>query len=180
LKVAVLERATIEDRGGNTRWTEALMRMKSETEVADDLEDHFMANSGFHLDPSLIQEAGDSHEDRSAIVRSLGVTDPELISTLSSEAGHALTWLKKFGITYSDMPTYLITQSTTRLMPVGGGWALVEALVKAGENLGVKFFYETPGMIYAWFLFYFGALLLVFMAVYASKTKINFRGYETK
>ena len=33
LKVAVLERATIEDRGGNTRWTEALMRMKSETET---------------------------------------------------------------------------------------------------------------------------------------------------
>ena len=146
LKVAVLERATIEDRGGNTRWTEALMRMKNETEVADDLEDHFMANSGFHLDPSLVQEAGDSNENRSAIVRSLGFTDPELISTLSSEAGKALTWLKKFGITYSDMPTYLITQSTTRLMPVGGGWALVEALVKAGENLGVKFFYETTAV----------------------------------
>jgi tricarballylate dehydrogenase len=146
LKVAVLERATIEDRGGNTRWTEALMRMKNETEVADDLEDHFMANSGFHLDPSLVQEAGNSHDNRSAIVRALGFTDPEIISTLSSEAGKALTWLKKFGITYSDMPTYLITQSTTRLMPVGGGWALVEALVKAGENLGVKFFYETTAV----------------------------------
>lgn len=48
------------------------------------------------------------------------------------------------------------------------------------DDVSVKFFYETPGMIYAWFLFYFGALLLVFMAVYASKTKINFRGYETK
>ena len=48
------------------------------------------------------------------------------------------------------------------------------------DDVSVKFFYETPGMIYAWFLFYFGALLLVFMAAYASKTKINFRGYETK
>jgi hypothetical protein len=48
------------------------------------------------------------------------------------------------------------------------------------DDVSVKFFYETPGMIYAWFLFYFGALLLIFMAVYASKTKINFRGYETK
>ena len=35
-KVAVLERAAVEERGGNTRWTEAFMRMKSETEVADD------------------------------------------------------------------------------------------------------------------------------------------------
>jgi len=143
LSVAVLERATIEDRGGNTRWTEALMRMKNETEVADDLEEHFMNNSGFHLDPSLVQESGDSEANRSAVVRSLGFTDPELISTLSSQAGAALTWLKKFGVTYSDMPTYLITQSTTRLMPVGGGWALIEALIKAGEKLGMKVFYET-------------------------------------
>ena len=28
--VGVLERAVREERGGNTRWTEALMRMKSE------------------------------------------------------------------------------------------------------------------------------------------------------
>ena len=28
--VGVLERAVLEERGGNTRWTEALMRMKSE------------------------------------------------------------------------------------------------------------------------------------------------------
>lgn len=143
LKVAVLERAPIQDRGGNTRWTEALMRMKNENEVADDLEDHFMANSGFHLDPSLVGEAILPSEERSAIARSLSFTDPELISTLSENAPGALAWLKTYGITFSDMPTYLITQSTTRIMPVGGGWALVEALAKAAENLGVTFFYET-------------------------------------
>jgi len=143
LKVAVLERAGIADRGGNTRWTEALMRMKNENEVADDLEDHFMANSGFHLDPSLVEEAGLSHAERSPIARALSFTDPEVIATLSTEAGPSLAWLKKFKITFSDMPTYLITQSTTRIMPVGGGWALVEALCKAGEDLGVSFFYET-------------------------------------
>lgn len=143
LKVAVLERAGIAERGGNTRWTEALMRMKNENEVADDLEDHFMANSGFHLDPSLVEEAGLSHAERSPIVRALSFTDPDVISTLSTDAGPSLAWLKKFSITFSDMPTYLITQSTTRIMPVGGGWALIEALCKAGENLGVSFFYET-------------------------------------
>lgn len=143
LKVAVLERADIAERGGNTRWTEALMRMKNENEVADDLEDHFMANCGFHLDPSLVQEAGRSHAERSSIVRALSFTDPEVISTLSTDAGPSLAWLKTFKITFSDMPTYLITQSTTRLMPVGGGWALIEALCKAAEDLGVSFFYET-------------------------------------
>ena len=52
-RVAILERAPQEDRGGNTRWTEAFMRMKNEDEVSDDFEEHFMQNSGFHLDPQL-------------------------------------------------------------------------------------------------------------------------------
>ena len=39
-KVAVLERAPIEERGGNTRYTDAYLRMKSETEVTDDFETH--------------------------------------------------------------------------------------------------------------------------------------------
>lgn len=142
-KVVVLERAPFEDRGGNTRWTEALMRMKNENEVADDFEDHFMANSGFHLDPSLIEESILPDEQRSPIVRALSFTDPEIISTLADNAPHALSWLKQFNITFSDMPTYLITQSTTRIMPVGGGWALIEALAKAAEKLGVEFLYET-------------------------------------
>ena len=142
-KVAVLERAPFEERGGNTRWTEAFLRMKNENEVSDDFEEHFMANSGYHLDPSLVQEAAGPYEDRSSIVKSLSFTDPEIIATLAAEAGPTLRWLKQFGITYSDMPTYLITQSTTRICPIGGGWALVEALAKAAEELNVNFFYET-------------------------------------
>jgi len=143
LSVAVIERAPFEERGGNTRWTEALMRMKNEEQVADDFEEHFSANSGFNLDPSLVQEAILPNESRSQIVRGLSFTDPELIFTLADKAPESLAWLKKFGIKFSDMPTYLITQSTTRIMPVGGGLALVEALGKAAEDNGVKFFYET-------------------------------------
>lgn len=141
-KVAVLERATFEERGGNTRWTEAFMRMKNENEVSDDFEDHFMANGGFHLDPSLVQETARPYEEWPSIVKALSFTDPEIIGTLAAEAGPTLQWLKQFGITYSDMASYLITQSTTRISPVGGGWALVEALGKAAEQLGVTFFYE--------------------------------------
>ena len=53
-RVAVLERAPPEERGGNTRYTEAFMRMKSEAEVADEIESHFLANAGAHLDPALM------------------------------------------------------------------------------------------------------------------------------
>lgn len=48
------------------------------------------------------------------------------------------------------------------------------------DDVSIKFFYETPGMIYAWYLFYIGTLLLVLVAVYASKFRIYFREYETK
>ncbi|MBM9593874.1 FAD-dependent oxidoreductase [Roseitranquillus sediminis] len=142
-RVAVLERATEEERGGNTRWTEAFMRMKSEDEVSDDFEEHFMANSGFHLDPGLVQETMRAPEDWPAIVKALSFTDPELIGTLAAEAGPTLGWLKGYGVTFSAMPSYLITQSTTRISPVGGGQALIDALAAAAERLSVDFFYET-------------------------------------
>ena len=141
--VALLERATREERGGNTRWTEAFLRMKNETEVSEDFEEHFMTNSGHHLDPSLVNETASDYDNWSPIVKSLSFTDPEIIATLSAQAGPTLAWLKQFGIKFSDMPTYLITQSTTRICPVGGGLALVETLTEAAEKAGVRFHFET-------------------------------------
>ena len=127
-RVLVLERAPREDRGGNTRWTEAFMRMKSEHEVADDFESHFMANAGHYLDPSLVQEMAGDPEQRSAIVKALGMTDPDVIATFAENAGPTLQWLKTFGVTFDFLPSYLITSCTPRLAPLGGGLALVQAL----------------------------------------------------
>lgn len=143
LEVAVLERAPIEERGGNTRWTEAFMRMKNEDEVSDDFEEHFMANAGKYLDPDLINGAAKPYAEWPSILKALSFTDPEMVSTLASQAGATLRWLKTFGISFSDMPTYLITQSTTRICPVGGGLALVEALAGFCEAKGVDFYYQT-------------------------------------
>lgn len=142
-KVALLERATIEERGGNTRWTEAFLRMKNETEVSDDFAEHFMDNSGTHLNPELVNETARPYEEWPAIVKALAFTDPEIIGRLVDEVPPTMAWLKEHGIRFSDMPTYLITQSTTRICPVGGGLALVEALAARAEALGVRFFYET-------------------------------------
>ncbi len=142
-QVTVLERATKEERGGNTRWTEAFMRMKNEDEVADDFVDHFMDNAGSHLDPSLVAETARDYAQWPSIVKTLSFTDPEIIGTLASHAGPTLGWLRTIGIRFSDMPTYLLTQSTTRICPVGGGLALVEALAARAEDLNVAFRYET-------------------------------------
>jgi tricarballylate dehydrogenase len=144
--VTLLERSTKEERGGNTRWTEAFMRMKNEKEVADDFIEHFVANAGCHLDPSLINETARNYSEWPSIVKALSFADPEVISTLATEAGPTLSWLKEYGIQFSVMPTYLLTQSTTRICPVGGGLALIDALADRAEKLGVKFQYETTAV----------------------------------
>jgi tricarballylate dehydrogenase len=142
-RVAVLERAPREDRGGNSRWTEAYLRMKSESEVADDFEAHFGANAGHNLDPSLLKAVAGAYEDRPGIVKALGFTDPELIGAFAEGAGPALAWLKGFGVKFDFLPNFFITTCTTRMAPVGGGLAMVEALATWAEQNGVPIFYET-------------------------------------
>jgi tricarballylate dehydrogenase len=86
-RVAILERSVRAERGGNTRWTESLLRMKSETEVSDDFEEHFASNAGHYLDPELISETTRDHRDWPSIVKTLGFTDPELIAKFADAAG---------------------------------------------------------------------------------------------
>ena len=105
--------------------------------------EHFAENAGWHLDPSLINETSRDYNEWPSILKSLSFTDPELVNTLASQAGPTLQWLKGYGIKFSDMATYLLTQNTTRICPVGGGLALVETLASEAEKLGVDFLYET-------------------------------------
>ena len=144
-RVALLERAPKEDRGGNTRYTESFWRMKSRDEVSDDLEEQLAANAGGHLDPEIIRDAALPYEDWPPLLKGLGFTDPEVISTLANNAGPTLNWLSGFGVTFDFLPNYFITQSTTRMAPAGGGLALVEALASYAESVpgDITIFYRT-------------------------------------
>lgn len=142
-RVAIIERAPKEERGGNTRWTEALLRVKSESEVSDDFEAHFARNAGHYLDPVLIAETARDWDNWPAIVKTLGFTDPELIATFARAIPSTIAWLKTFGVRFDFLPTYFITASQPRMAPVGGGLALVEALGAWCETEGAQFFYRT-------------------------------------
>jgi tricarballylate dehydrogenase len=141
--VAVLERSPPEDRGGNTRWTEAFLRLKSEDAVADDFESHFAKNAGHHLDPEIVAETAGDFSSRSPISKTLGFTDPDLIARFAAEAPGAVRWLKGFGVKFDFLPMYFITTSTTRLGTVGGGRAMVEALGAWADGNGIATFYRT-------------------------------------
>lgn len=142
-RVAILERSTKDERGGNTRWTDALLRMKSEREPSDDFAAHFAANAGYYLDPELVAETARDRDSWSSIVRTLGFTDPEVIATFAGAVGPTVGWLKSFGLKFDFLPTYFITASQPRMAPIGGGLALVEALAGWCESNGAQFHYQT-------------------------------------
>jgi tricarballylate dehydrogenase len=142
-RVALIERSVKEERGGNTRWTEALLRMKSESEPSDDFETHFASNAGHYLDPELVAETARDWDNWPAIVKTLGFTDPEVISTFAGAVGSTVKWLKTFGVKFDFLPTYFITACQPRMAPIGGGLALVEALAGWCEQNGAHFFYQT-------------------------------------
>ena len=58
LKVINLERSGEEHFGGNSRWTEAYLRMKNDAEVSDDFEERFAQNAGVNLDPNVLDAVG--------------------------------------------------------------------------------------------------------------------------
>jgi tricarballylate dehydrogenase len=142
-RVAILERAPREERGGQSRYTEAYLRMKSETEVTDDFEHHLAENSSGYVDPDLIAESARPPRERAAYAAALSIADPDFIGTFADEAGPTIAWLKRFNLRFDFLPTQFLTKSQPRLLPVGGGLALVEGLAAQAERLGVRFFYET-------------------------------------
>src|SRR3954453_2976625 len=79
-EVTILERAPREERGGQTRYTEAYFRMKSEHEVTDDFEAHLAKHASGYVDPSLVDETSEPRANWPGVVKSLSFNDPDLIS----------------------------------------------------------------------------------------------------
>jgi tricarballylate dehydrogenase len=145
LRVAVLERASREERGGQSRFTEAYLRMKSHTEVTDDFDTFLAEHSGYYQDPDFVAETLADRADWSAQSRALGSVDASVISTFAEQVPGTIEWLKGNGVKFDFLPTQFLTSTQPRLLPVGGGEAIVEALAAKAEALGAEFFYETSG-----------------------------------
>src|SRR5688572_33072243 len=79
LKVINLERSGEEHFGGNSRWTEAYMRMKNDAEVSDDFEEHFANNAGWNIDPTVLSAHGDDTAHRPSYAKAHSLPDPDVI-----------------------------------------------------------------------------------------------------
>lgn len=172
-RVALVERATAEEAGGNTRYTEAYLRMRSEDEVSEDFADALLGDFMGYPDPGLTQQFV---RDRPAWPQNLAgmhILDPDLVGAFADAAGPTLAWLRTHGVTFGPITTGFITTSTTRLAPVGGGLALVEALTRSAHEHGVTFHYRTTArdLVHAE-----DGAVAGLVAVRADGTPVEFRG----
>jgi tricarballylate dehydrogenase len=142
-RVALLDRATAKETGGNTRYTEAYLRMKTLDDAAEGLAEALVDDFMGHPDPGVTADSGLDWERRNPLLRSHQVVDLDYVAAFEDGAGPTLRWLQGHGISFGHMPTLFLTVSTTRMAPVGGGLALVETLGAKARSLGVEFHFET-------------------------------------
>jgi tricarballylate dehydrogenase len=116
--VAVLERSPKEERGGNTRWSGAYLRLKDTETIAD----HFVED--------MLEYSG-------------GRSDERYIRTLAEKVPETIAWAQNKGVGFDYLPTIFLTLRQPRLLPVGGGRAIVETLASHVEDAGISILYET-------------------------------------
>jgi tricarballylate dehydrogenase len=116
-RVVVLERTPKSRRGGNTAWTGAFFRLEADGSPAPDFE-------------RRMRELSD------------GKTCPAIIRALAENARATIQWLNQQGVPTEARETYFLTSRGSRLMPVGGGGAVVERLCARVEELGGVIEYE--------------------------------------
>ncbi|TDD89163.1 FAD-dependent oxidoreductase [Saccharopolyspora karakumensis] len=143
-RVALLERAVESESGGNTRYTEAFLRMKSVEQTADGLEDSLVEDFMGHPDPGVVQDAALLSESRQpSLSKAHHVIDLDYVAEFSTSAPATLAWMTGHGVKFEFLPTPFLTTSTSRMAPVGGGLAIVEVMGEAARGLGVEFLFET-------------------------------------
>ena len=145
--VVVLERSTVEDRGGNTRWTEALLRMTHGGEPSRDFIPRFTDQAGYHVMPEFVQATAADYGSWPALVKALPFTDPEVLAMFVDGIPKVLEWLRPYGIRTHPGMYPLPPALPSRLPGIdGGGLAIIEALCPEIERLGARIEYETTAV----------------------------------
>ncbi len=74
--VHLLERATMEERGGNTRYTESFWRMKDHDTIADDFTERLAKNAAGYLDPEVTKDYSRPYSDWQPLLRAQPALEP--------------------------------------------------------------------------------------------------------
>jgi tricarballylate dehydrogenase len=115
LRVAVtlIDKASADEAGGNSRWTPAYMRM-----AAPD-----------RIEPSFVQDMLEATQFKG---------DASYFARLAHDAPSTVQWIAAHGVEFHQ-PTYYLAKGPPRIQPVGGGAAIFRELTRAAQNQGVLF-----------------------------------------
>jgi tricarballylate dehydrogenase len=150
MNVINLERSPREDMGGNTRWTEANLLLKTgaeqkEFEIADQFLDFYGLFSSFHTDPDIIAETTKDYDSWSMLAKTTPFLDPEVLGTFADSVSGTLDWISDKGVVIETnphtIPFCIDTLPYARIY--GGGLAIVETLTPKIEELGGKLIFDT-------------------------------------
>jgi len=123
------------------------MRMKNDTEISDDFEEHFANNAGPNLDLNVLQAVSSGgYEHWPSYAKAHPFPDPEVIGKFAASVPGTISWLKGFGLKFEPQPIYLLTQNTTRIAAQGGGLKLIETLREKALELGGEIAYRTTAV----------------------------------
>ena len=141
--VRVLERSPKAERGGNSIYTSADIRMKSVTEVTDDFVDLLVRTSATFVHHSHNAATLKPYDEWPPVLRAYGFADPEVVTAFAEGAPESIAWLRSCGVRFdvSINPT----NGVPCLKTIGGGQEAVERSALAAEKLGVTFHYDTSG-----------------------------------
>jgi len=115
IDIALLEKASEQEAGGNTRFSPSNIRMDAPDRLAVGFEEDMQLASG-------------------------GQADRAYFRTLAENAVATIGWLESHGVAFAA-PGYYLSAGPTRIQPVGGGAAIVERLSGAAKAAGVNIRY---------------------------------------
>ena len=124
--VLVVEAATRDMRGGNTRHTRNLRAMHEEP--TDVLTDAYSFE--------------EYYDDLIRVTR--GITNEHLASLTLEKSAELTGWLGERGVRFQPALSGTLNLGRTNAFFLGGGRALLNSLCRHAEGLGVELVYETP------------------------------------
>jgi tricarballylate dehydrogenase len=120
-RVAVLDRASVDKRGGSTAWTSAAFRLDDDQQLAPDWGEIVRATAGEHVNEGYIESFYENAVDTLNWIRNRGVG----VVTMRNAAPPNTSWGHHF---------YAIQ---------GGGRAFVDVFTELVQSKGAHCFYET-------------------------------------
>jgi tricarballylate dehydrogenase len=117
IDITILEKASEEEAGGNTRFSPSYMRMAAPDRVAPRFEE------------DMFEACGDRG-------------DAAYFRTLAERAASTMAWLQSYGVEFS-IASYYLSVGPPRIQPVGGGRAIIERLGRAAKSADVRIRYAS-------------------------------------